>query len=251
MWFPRLICRFFRWKENNRIVSTEIKMIKQQIHLYHSPVRHYDRNSCSLYRNALSCGCKIHRRNATRYRSNIPTLLRTCVRPNFIKSAAVKYYFSTEIYLNELDPRGRQDSVYARQKPPQPLGSSGLGAHRQTGTISSNRATQTSPDRHWLHNWSKVAIDVLLNRKCVCPAFVGRMTLKEIRGRGVRNRVAAQLHGRISMSAADTVDPAMQGVMTLFGRLAVDSIGSSGRLSRNKHRRLRDCIRIGSQDVSE
>lgn len=141
-----------------------------------------------------------------------------------------------------------QDSVCARQKPPHPLGSSGLGAHLQTGTISSSRATHTSPDRHWLHNLSKVAIDVLLNRKCV--AFVGRTTLKEIRGRGVRNRVA-QLHGRISISAADTVDPAMQGVMTLFGRLAADSIGSSGRLSRNKHRRFRDCIRIGSQDVSE
>lgn len=133
--------------------------------------------------------------------------------------------------------------MWARQNPPHPLGSSGSGAQRQTGTTSSSRATHTSPCRHRLQNWSKVAIDVLLKRKCV--TFVGRTTLKRIRGRGVRLK---QVHGRISTSAAETVEPAAQGVMTLFDRWLIDSTGSSGRLSRNKHRRFRVCFRDGSQN---
>ena len=63
-------------------------------------------------------------------------------------------------------------------------------------------------------------MDILLKRKCV--AFVGRTTLNGIRGRGIRDRVM-QLHGLISTSAADTVDPAIHGAMTLEGRLVGDS----------------------------
>ena len=148
-----------------------------------------------------------------------------------------------------------QNSVLARQKPPHPVGSSGSGAHRQTGTTSSNRATQTSPWRHWLHVLSNNSRDTLLNRKWLLPLFVRRTTWKGIRpGREEVFGDVTQLHGLISTAAAETVDPAVQDIKESFDIMArllfiFSTTIWSGVRSLNKHRRLRDCARKRSHEV--
>ena len=75
---------------------------------------------------------------------------------------------------------------------------------------------------------------------------------KLLRGRGIHDRVM-ELHGQISTSPADTVDPAIHGAMTLEGRLVGDSswfLLDSRRLKIQRKNHRRDIDWLGSSWIT-